>query len=128
MHRRLRPLPPEDPDAGWISVVSFEPSGYIRDDDAKDWKPDEWLKNLQAGTEENNPARKERGLPETEVVGWAQAPAYDAATHRLVWYAIIRDTGAGANANAESDGVNYRPLMRGRRRLPAIPPEDHASR
>ncbi|MGU7813217.1 DUF2167 domain-containing protein [Burkholderia sp. AW49-1] len=103
---------PEDPDADWISVVSFEPSGYIRDDDAKDWKPDELLKSLQAGTEENNPARKERGLPETEVVGWAQAPAYDAATHRLVWSAIIRDKGAAANA--ESDGVNYRTLVLGR--------------
>ncbi|MGU7843445.1 DUF2167 domain-containing protein [Burkholderia sp. AW33-5] len=103
---------PEDPNADWISVVSFEPSGYIRDDDAKDWRPDELLKSLQAGTEENNPARKERGLPETEVVGWAQAPAYDAATHRLVWSAIIRDKGAAANA--ESDGVNYRTLVLGR--------------
>jgi len=103
---------PDDPDADWISVVSFEPSGYIRDDDAKDWKPDELLKSLQAGTEEDNPGRKERGLPETEVVGWAKAPAYDAATHRLVWSAIIRDKGAAPNA--ENDGVNYRTLVLGR--------------
>ncbi|ALV58129.1 DUF2167 domain-containing protein [Burkholderia cenocepacia] len=100
------------PAADWISVVSFEPSGYIRDDDAKDWKPDELLKSLQAGTEENNPARKARGLPETEVVGWAKAPAYDAATHRLVWSAIIRDKGAAPNA--ANDGVNYRTLVLGR--------------
>ena len=41
------------------------------------------------------------------MVGWAKAPAYDAATHRLVWSAIIRD-------NAENDGVNYRTLVLGR--------------
>ncbi|MFP3504484.1 DUF2167 domain-containing protein [Burkholderia sp. SIMBA_062] len=101
---------PEGADADWLSVVSFEPSGYIRDDDAKDWKPDELLKSLQAGTEKGNPARKERGLPENEVVGWAKAPAYDAATHRLVWSAIIRHKGA----NAENEGVNYRTLVLGR--------------
>jgi len=103
---------PEGSDADWLSVVSFEPSGYIRDDDAKDWKPDELLKSLQAGTEKDNPARKERGLPENEVVGWARAPAYDAATHRLVWSAILRHK--GAPANAENEGVNYRTLVLGR--------------
>ncbi|AOK20625.1 hypothetical protein WT26_33390 [Burkholderia cepacia] len=103
---------PDDPDADWISVVSFEPSGYIRDDDAKDWKPDELLASLKEGTEEGNASRKERGLPETEVVGWAQPPAYDANKHRLVWSAIIRDKGAAPNAG--NDGVNYRTLVLGR--------------
>ncbi|MGS0894704.1 DUF2167 domain-containing protein [Burkholderia stagnalis] len=103
---------PDAPDADWMSVVSFEPSGYIRDDDAKDWKADELLQSLQAGTDASNPSRKERGLPEFEVVGWAQPPAYDANTHRLVWSAVMRDKGAAANP--ASDGVNYRTLVLGR--------------
>ncbi|KIP17618.1 MULTISPECIES: DUF2167 domain-containing protein [Burkholderia] len=103
---------PADPDADWISVVSFEPSGYIRDDDAKDWKPDELLASLKEGTEEGNASRKERGLPEFEVVGWAQPPAYDANKHRLVWSSIMRDK--GALPNPVTDGANYRTLALGR--------------
>ncbi|WP_126284281.1 DUF2167 domain-containing protein [Burkholderia stagnalis] len=103
---------PADPDADWMSVVSFEPSGYIRDDDAKDWKPDELLTSLKEGTEAGNAARKERGLPEFDVVGWAQPPVYDAGTHRLVWSSIMRDK--GALPNPVTDGANYRTLALGR--------------
>ncbi|TCW83367.1 DUF2167 domain-containing protein [Burkholderia sp. SRS-46] len=103
---------PADPDADWMSVVSFEPSGYIRDDDAKDWKPDELLASLKEGTEAGNPARKERGLSEYEVIGWAQPPKYDATMHRLVWSSIMRDK--GALPNPVTDGANYRTLALGR--------------
>jgi uncharacterized membrane-anchored protein len=95
----------------WFAVLSFERSGYVRDDDAKNWNPDDILKSLRDGTERSNSGRRERGLPELEVTGWAETPAYDAKTHRLVWSAITRAKGQSASA---PNGVNYRTLALGR--------------
>ena len=71
--------------AEWFVVMRFEKSGYIKDDDAKDWKTDELLSGLKEGTEEANKERRARGISEIEVVGWVEAPKYDAGARRLVW-------------------------------------------
>jgi uncharacterized membrane-anchored protein len=102
---------PQTDDANWFAVLTFEKAGYVRDDDARDWNADDILKSLRNGTEQSNAARRDRGLPELEVTGWAEPPAYDAKTHRLVWSAIVR--GKGQNASSQND-VNYRTLALGR--------------
>ena len=33
--------------AGWLVVAEYEPSGYIKDDDARDWKVDEMFQSLK---------------------------------------------------------------------------------
>jgi len=95
---------------GFVSV-RYEKSGYIKDDDAKDWDADELLKNLKEGTEEGNKDRAARGLPQMDIIGWVQKPAYDSATHRLVWSLSSRDKGAPAQA---SQGINYNTYLLGR--------------
>lgn len=102
---------PEANDQQWFAVLMFEKGGYVRDDDAKHWNPDEILKSLRDGTEHSNPSRKDRGLPEVEVAGWAEPPAYDATTHRLIWSAIVRSKGQSDDAQ---NGVNYRTIALGR--------------
>jgi uncharacterized membrane-anchored protein len=104
-------FPGDDPNANWFVVMSYVDSGYIRDDDAKDWNADELLTNLKAGTEEANRDRKARGIPEMEVLGWVEAPRYDAATHRLVWSAATKDK---SEAGASARGVNYNTYALGR--------------
>jgi len=104
-------FPGDDPDANWFVVMSYVDSGYIRDDDAKDWDADELLGNLKAGTEEANRDRKARGIPEMEVLGWVEAPRSDAATHRLVWSAATKDK---SEAGAMPRGVNYNTYALGR--------------
>src|SRR5919197_1300781 len=99
------------PGADWMVVMRFVKSGYIKDDDAKDWKVDELLANLKEGTDESNKARRSRGIAEVEIVGWVEAPKYDAATHRLVWSLEAKDKGAPANAER---GVNYNTYALGR--------------
>ena len=94
----------------WMVVVKFEKSGYVKDDDARDWNADDLLKSLKEGTESSNEDRKQRGLPEIEVVGWAEKPAYDATTHRLVWAAISRSKGTSDT----NTGVNYNTYALGR--------------
>jgi uncharacterized membrane-anchored protein len=98
-------------DANWFAVMRFYKSGYIKDDDAKEWKTDELLSNLKEGTEEGNKERRSRGISEIEVVGWVEAPKYDAATHRLVWSLESKEKGAPANTER---GVNYNTYALGR--------------
>lgn len=97
--------------SGFVSV-RFEPSGYIKDDDAKDWNADELLQNLKDGTEAGNEERRSRGIPEFLVSGWVEKPAYDPATHRLVWSAELHDK--QPQPGNPSPGVNYNTYQLGR--------------
>jgi uncharacterized membrane-anchored protein len=97
------------PNVDWMTVIDYHADGYVRDDDAKDWNADDLLTSLKDGTEEANKDRVQRGFPELEVVGWVEAPAYDASTHRLVWSVLARHKG-----DAEAIGVNYNTNALGR--------------
>ena len=96
---------------GWISIIDFKKAGYVKDDDARDWKADELLQSLKDGTDEANSDRRDRGFPELEVAGWVEKPAYDAATHRLVWSVLARNKGQPLGGN---DSVNYNTYALGR--------------
>lgn len=95
----------------WFAVLRYISEGHIKDDDAKDWNADDLLKSLREGTEEANEERTRRGIPTMEVVGWAEKPAYDATTHRLVWSASTRDKGT---TGTDGLGVNYNTYALGR--------------
>ncbi|MFZ6870737.1 DUF2167 domain-containing protein [Undibacterium sp. Di27W] len=97
-------------DGNWMIVARYQKSGYIKDDDAKEWNADDLLKSLQEGTEEGNKERRQRGIPEMQLVGWAEKPNYEAPTHRLVWSAITKDK-LGSN---DRQGVNYNTYALGR--------------
>lgn len=104
-------LPAGQDNAAWFIVVSYNPAGYIRDDDAKDWKADDILAEIRKGTEAANQERRSRGLPELEVAGWVEQPQYDPETHRLLWSLSSRLK--GQDSGGES-GINYNTLMLGR--------------
>lgn len=104
-------LPDVETGGSWFVVANFEPSGYIKDDDAKNWDADELLTSLKAGTDAGNKERVARGIPEMEVVGWVEKPRYDAATQRLIWSASTQDKHATANGKK---GVNYNTYALGR--------------
>ena len=102
---------PETGEIDWIASLQFEKSGYIRDDDAKSWNVDDLLKTLKEGAEEINQARSSRGIPELELLGWAEPPVYDATSHRLVWALTVSNKGAPAS---EPKSVNYNTHALGR--------------
>ncbi len=108
---RLQGLVFPDGDAPWFMSVRFERSGFVKDDDAQKWDVDELLQSYKDGTEAANAERKKMGVPEMEILGWAQKPVYDAGTHRLAWAMSSRDKGATAN---EPQGVNYNTYALGR--------------
>lgn len=97
--------------AEWMVVARNVKAGYIKDDDARDWKADELLKDIREGSEQSNSERKSRGIPEMEIVGWVQPPTYDAAAQRLVWSLSSKDKGAPDSADK---GVNYNTYALGR--------------
>ena len=104
-------FPANDVSGNWFIVARFEKSGYIKDDDAKDWNADELLANLKEGTEAGNKERLERGIPAMEVVGWVELPHYNATTQRMIWSASTRDKGAPTDAQK---GINYNTYALGR--------------
>lgn len=94
----------------WFATLDFEPAGYIKDDDAKDWDADELLKNIKEGTLAGNDHRKELGVPPIEVTHWVESPKYDASSHRLVWSAEVRELGG----QDQDPSINYNTYVLGR--------------
>jgi uncharacterized membrane-anchored protein len=101
---------PESDESQWFVTIDYEPSGYIKDDDAKEWDADELLQNLKDGTEAANEHRRDIGVSEIEVTRWVEKPSYDAQAHRLVWSAEARD-----KSGQDTDPVvNYNTYVLGR--------------
>jgi len=107
---RLQGLIFPDGNDNWFMTVRYEASGYVKDDDAREWSADDLLKSYREGTEASNEERVKLGVPAIEIIGWAEKPAYDGATHRLVWAMSSRDKGSPAN----TQGVNYNTYALGR--------------
>ncbi len=98
-------------DAKWVVLARYEASGYVKDDDAREWNVDELFTSLQEGTEAANKERAQRGFPELEIIGWVQKPAYEAANHRLVWSMAARRKG---QPDESAQSVNYNTYALGR--------------
>ena len=95
----------------WFATLRYIASGYVKDGDAKEWKADDLLASYKEGTESANDERKKMGVAPLEITGWAEVPAYEATTHRLVWAMSSKEKGAPADAQ---QGVNYNTYALGR--------------
>jgi uncharacterized membrane-anchored protein len=72
-------------ESGWAVILTYDDDGHIDDSDATEIDYDDMLKDMKEGTEDHNAARKEAGFEAVHLVGWAEAPHYDAATKKLYW-------------------------------------------
>ena len=97
-------------DKNWFVTLNYEAAGYIKDDEAKDWKADELLNTLKEGTEAGNERRQKVGAPALKVTRWIESPNYDATQHRLVWSAEV----TLKNGEDPDPGVNYNTYVLGR--------------
>lgn len=73
-----------DPET-WAAILSFEKTGYVSDDDARDIDYSDLLRTLKKNTAAESKQNAAAGYPTLELVGWAKDPSYDANTHRLYW-------------------------------------------
>jgi uncharacterized membrane-anchored protein len=94
----------------WVAKLEFANSGYVKDEEAKNWNASELLKTFQEKTDAANEDRIERGFQAIEVTGWVEPPTYDATAHRLVWAALVRIKG---DAN-DQGSINYNTYALGR--------------
>ncbi|AVR98570.1 DUF2167 domain-containing protein [Pseudoduganella armeniaca] len=93
---------------GWGVVVTYEKEGHVKDDDADSIKYDELLKTMQESMKEANEERKKQGYEAMTLVGWAEAPHYDKASHKLYWAKELHSEGDKDN------GLNYNIRVLGR--------------
>ncbi|WUR12606.1 DUF2167 domain-containing protein [[Empedobacter] haloabium] len=93
---------------GWGVVVTYEKEGHVKDDDADNIKYDELLKSMQESMQEANEDRKKQGYQAMTLVGWAEAPHYDKASHKLYWAKELHSEGDKEN------GLNYNIRVLGR--------------
>jgi uncharacterized membrane-anchored protein len=90
-------------------IVSMDESGFVSDEDAAGNDYAEMLKEMKKGTAESNEARTAAGYPTIELVGWAEAPHYDAAEKKLYWAKELKFGGNDENT------LNYDVRILGRR-------------
>ncbi len=93
---------------GWGVVVTYEKEGHVKDDDADSIKYDELLKSMQESIAASNEKRKKQGYQPMTLVGWAESPHYDKASHKLYWAKELHGEGDTQN------GLNYGVRVLGR--------------
>ncbi|RZF64857.1 DUF2167 domain-containing protein [Sphingomonas populi] len=93
----------------WGAVVTYEDTGYVSDANAKSEDYNQVLESIRKGESEENTKRKQGGFPQLHLVGWAQPPAYDPASHALIWARDIRFS------DSATDALNYDVRLLGRR-------------
>jgi uncharacterized membrane-anchored protein len=75
-----------DSEHSWAVVLTYsDEDGHVSDEDAAKIDYNQLLKDMQTGIHDDNAERKKAGYDGIELVGWAQAPRYDAAGKRLYW-------------------------------------------
>jgi uncharacterized membrane-anchored protein len=84
-------------DLSWGAVVEYEPSGHVSDKDAASQDYNSVLSDMQSSTEEANKDDTKQGYPAQHLMGWAQAPTYDAKTKTLIWARNISFDGQKEN-------------------------------
>jgi len=70
---------------GWGIAITYDEDGYVDDSDAAKMDYGKLLKEMQDGATEVNEERAKRGFPAVTVVGWAEPPTYDRASHKMYW-------------------------------------------
>jgi len=123
-------LPSEDmkvlmDDKAWAVVVTFVDEGYVSDEDAAKLDYTQMLKDMQEASNDENAERLKQGYPAIELVGWAEQPHYDAASHKLYWARNLKFKKADGSSDGAS--LNYAIRVLGRRgylSLNAVAPID----
>lgn len=96
-------------DNSWAVIITYEEEGYVKDDEAAGINYNDLLKQMQEGTRGANEERQKAGYEPIELIGWAEPPHYDKASHKLYW---AKDLKFGDN---EEHTLNYDIRALGRR-------------
>jgi uncharacterized membrane-anchored protein len=71
--------------AAWAFIVSYESSGFVKDEDAADIDYDEMMDELKESESAENDERQKQGYGPIHMIGWAAKPFYDKKNNILHW-------------------------------------------
>jgi uncharacterized membrane-anchored protein len=92
----------------WGVVITYDKDGHVKDDDADGIDYAKLLKEMQEGLEDSNAERKKQGYRAMTLIGWAEQPHYDKASHKLYWAKELQSEGEAHH------GLNYNIRVLGR--------------
>lgn len=72
-------------DDSYAVVLTYTGDGYVSDKDEAKIDYTALLKKMQKATSDDNAERVKQGYDSMTLVGWAEPPHYDTATHKLYW-------------------------------------------
>ncbi len=96
-------------DKSYTFIITYDPMGFVKDEDADKTDYDEMLKNLQKDEVEENKTRAAQGYGAIHMVGWAAKPFYDKTNKVLHWAKNLQFAGA------EENTLNYEVRILGRK-------------
>ena len=74
----------------WLFTVSFDPMGFVKDDDAKDVDYDELVEEMKTDIAAQSEERAKAGYGTMKLIGWASKPFYDEKLKVLHWAKEIK--------------------------------------
>lgn len=72
-------------DNAWAVTLDYSDDGYVSDEDADSIDYSSLLDEMKADAVTESEDRLDQGYEAIELVGWAEPPHYDKATHTLYW-------------------------------------------
>lgn len=97
-------------DSSYAFIISYNPMGFVKDEDADKIDYDDMLKQIQKAEPEENKERTQLGYPPIHMVGWAQKPFYDNQNKVLHWAKELQ-----FGDDAEVNTLNYDVRILGRK-------------
>lgn len=70
---------------GWGVVITRSKDGHVSDDDAAGTDYAQIMRDMRSGVQDENAEREKAGYQAIDLIGWADPPRYDAATHKMYW-------------------------------------------
>lgn len=97
----------------WIVFFSWDPVGYVKDDDKDELDGDALLETFKESESAANDQRRKQGFEPMYIVGWDTAPYYDQATNNLTW--ALRFRTGEETGEAARHSINHEVRLLGRR-------------
>ena len=96
-------------EGAWAATISYEADGYVSDEDAAEIDYDGLLSEIQASAHNENKWRTQNGYEAIDIIGWADEPTYNPATHKMYWAKELKFGESAVNT------LNYDIRVLGRR-------------
>lgn len=105
-------LVPSSEEEDWFVLFSFDPVGYVKDDEQDSLDADDLLASIRESNESGNQERQRMGWGTLTITGWIQPPHYDESTNNLEWSLRVEDESGDPSANHQTRYLGRRGVMR----------------